>query len=204
MNPPQPTDALRFVGRIAGTGTTAGIRIVVGVWRQSQFGSFADVMVESPSGHRLLLAPTPEVAELVSSVYGFDEVVVAPVSVHGSGRELRVSTTRMQLTLTIGRVSWLGVLLRLVPRRVAASWRWAALIDPVARILVSGARTAGSAGGGRCEYYGVTDARRITAVSGTFDGRDLGGIADLTPAPRFGFASTPPAPTVVDVTTTIR
>ncbi|PVZ93649.1 hypothetical protein DDQ50_14725 [Amnibacterium flavum] len=195
---------LRFRGRIAGTGTTSGVRVVVGLWEDSPYGAFADVMAELESGHRILFAPTPETAELISSVYSFDEVVVSPVSLRRSGRTLRVETDRIRLELGIGRVSALGILLRMVPRPVATSWRWAAVVDPIARVLVRGARTAGSAGGGRREYYGVSDARRILSVTGALDGVPLGAMADLSPAVRFGFASTPPSPTLVDVTTTIR
>jgi hypothetical protein len=34
-----------FDGHIAGIGTASGLRAVVGIWQQSPFGPFADVMV---------------------------------------------------------------------------------------------------------------------------------------------------------------
>ncbi len=71
----------RFRGRIAGVGSTSGTRVVVGWWHESPFGPFADVMVETAAGHRVLLAPTPEVAELVATTYTFDEVRLEPVTV---------------------------------------------------------------------------------------------------------------------------
>ena len=49
---------LRFAGRIAGVGSTSGVRVVVGHWHSSPLGAFADVMVETASGHRVLLAPS--------------------------------------------------------------------------------------------------------------------------------------------------
>ena len=195
---------MRFTGRIAGFGTSSGTRIVVGVWRDSPFGAFADAMIERPNGERLLLAPNDDVADLVSTTYSFDRVDVLPFTTDGRGRTLRVRSERLSADIEIGRVSPLGILLRTIPRPLAADWRWAATIDPVARILVHGARTAGSAGGGRREYYGVSDARDITSIRGALDGADLGSLAPLSPAPRFGFASTPATPTMVDVTTTIR
>lgn len=195
---------MRFTGRIVGVGTTSGVRLVVGMWQRSPFGTFADVMIEEPDGTRTLLAPSEEVAGLISGTYSFDRVDVLPVSANGRARVLYVRSPRLSLDLTIGRVSALGILLRFVPSPIARSWRWAALINPFARILVPGAQTAGSAGGGRREYYGVADARTVTALSGRFDGRDLGALAPLDPPVRFGFAQTPAAPTMVDVTTTIR
>ena len=40
----------RFEGFIAGVGSTSGIRVVVGHWPRSPFGSFTDAMVERASG----------------------------------------------------------------------------------------------------------------------------------------------------------
>ena len=64
-------------------------------------------------------------------------------------------------------------------------------------------RTAGSAGNGRREYYGVRRTRRIAAVDGRFRGADLGGLGALEPPVRFGFSSAPATPQMVSVTTTI-
>ena len=58
---------MRFRGAIAGVGSTSGVRVVVGRWDESPYGAFADVMVETVSGHRVLLAPTAEVADFVAT-----------------------------------------------------------------------------------------------------------------------------------------
>jgi hypothetical protein len=202
----------RFHGRIAGFGTESGTRVVVGLWNRSPLGRFVDVMVEDADGHRTLLAPSQAVADYVSSTYTFDEVRVQPVSWRGVDRTLQVSAGRddvggddvLDLSLGIGPVSPLGWLLRLVPRAFATLPGWLTLIDPVARLIVRGARTAGTAGGGRREYYGVTLARRIVSVDARLDGRPLGALAPLDPPVRFGFGSAPADPSLVDVTTTIR
>ena len=76
-----PSDDLRFTGAICGFGTTSGTRVVVGCWTTSPFGAFADVMVEHRDGQRTLLAPNGAVAELVGSVYAFDEVRIVAVAV---------------------------------------------------------------------------------------------------------------------------
>jgi len=194
----------RFEGRIAGFGTASGTRIVVGMWERSPLGRFADVMVEDAAGHRTLLAPDDRVAAYVSSTYTFDEVRVVPVSWRKVDGGIGVTAGDLRLRLTVGGISALGVLLRLVPRAFATRPGWLRLVDPVARVLVPGARTAGSAGGGRREHYGVTLARHLVAVEATDGSRDLGGLRRLTPPVRFGFGSAPAAPSLVDVVTTIR
>lgn len=73
------TQRLVFTGNIAGFGTTAGVRLVVGTWSESPFGAFSDVMIQTGSDERILLAPTDEVADFVASAYNFDRVEVGPV-----------------------------------------------------------------------------------------------------------------------------
>lgn len=199
----------RFVGRIAGVGATSGTRLVVGMWHDSPLGSFVDVMVETGAGRRILLAPSDEVAAYVGGTYAFDEVRVQPVAWRKVDGGLRVTAGSsgaadvLDLTLSIGAISGLGMLLRAVPRAIATRPGWLRLINPVARILVPGSATAGTAGQGRREYYGVTLARHVTALTASFEGQDLGALARLWPPVRFGFGSAPASPSLVDVTTTI-
>ncbi|NKX52769.1 hypothetical protein HER39_19765, partial [Arthrobacter deserti] len=65
----------RFTGFIAGLGTSAGRRLVVGHWTDPPLGAFTDVMTEDRDGLRSLLAPNRAVADYVSVTYRFDEVV---------------------------------------------------------------------------------------------------------------------------------
>ena len=58
-----------FTGHIAGFGTGAGIRMVVGTWALSPFGAFTDVMVQTPE-ERILVAPTAEVADSLGRSQG--------------------------------------------------------------------------------------------------------------------------------------
>lgn len=194
---------LAFSGHIAGFGTEAGIRMVVGVWQSSPFGAFADVMVQTAADRRLLLAPTAEVAEFVSATYSFDDVRVGAVTAELSADRLTVTTADLDVMVRLGGPARFDRLLRLVPAPLAGAPWWLRVIDPVAGLLVPGVHTAGSAGNGRREYYGVRRTRRISALSGTFDGTALGGLADLAPPVRFGFSSAPTDPQLVAVTTTI-
>jgi hypothetical protein len=194
---------LVFTGSIAGFGTTAGVRLVVGVWAESPFGTFVDVMVQTRDDRRILLAPNPRVADFVASTYSFDLVRLGPVSAELSARRLVVSAPDLDLSIAIGGPAPLDLLLRLVPGPLAIQPWWLKAIDPVACRMVRGVHTAGSAGNGRREYYGVRRTRLIDSVTGHFAGEDLGGIAPLLPPVGFGFSSAPPTPQIVAVTTTI-
>lgn len=198
----------RFVGAIAGVGTTSGLRAVVGRWDSSPFGSFADVMVETADGHRLLLAPSAEVADYVAGTYHFDEVRIEPVTVADRRRTpstpgWQVRSPSLQLWFGIGARTPLGALTRLVPSPLATAPAWSRITDPVARVLLRGVRTRGSAGGGRREVYGATDVRRVTSVVGRFEGTPVGTLAAVDPPCRFGFSSVPRIPSVTSVVTTI-
>lgn len=194
---------LTFSGHIAGFGTDAGIRMVVGVWQSSPFGAFTDVMVQTADDRRLLLAPTAEVAEFVSATYSFDDIRLGAVTAELSADRLTVGTADLEISAALGGPARFDRLLRLVPAPLAGAPWWLRVINPVAGLLVPGVHTAGSAGNGRREYYGVRRTRRISALSGTFDGTALGGLADLHPPVQFGFSSAPTDPQLVAVTTTI-
>lgn len=194
---------LRFGGRIAGFGTASGTRIVLGLWERTPFGAFADAMIETGNGHRLLIAPTQEIADFIGSTYTFDEVLVAPVSWRRIAGGLSVAAGPLGVKLRLGGLTPLGRLLRVAPRRVAEHPAWLTAISPVASLLVRGVRTAGSAGHGRREYYGVRAIRQIDGVEATLAEADLGPLRPLSPPVRFGFSSAPAAPAIVDVMTTI-
>ncbi|GAB3250409.1 hypothetical protein GCM10027425_07780 [Alteromonas gracilis] len=192
----------RFTGRILGAGSTSGLRLVVGRWDASPWGVFADVMVATAEGRRVLLAPDERVAAYVAATYSFDEVVIAPVEVVGEGRwSVRAGPLRVEIET--GTRTRLGRLLRLVPGPLARSRVGATLADPVARLVMRGVRTRGSAGSGRVEHYGAVDQHAVTALRGTWGGADLGVLAPVDPPPDFGFSSTPPTPSLVSVTTTV-
>lgn len=193
----------RFEGEIAGVGSASGVRVVVGHWRRTPLGSFADAMVEHGDGHRILLAPSPEVRDFIAATYVFDEVRLEPCEVRESpgGREFR--STSLRLDVGLGGRTPLGHLLRAVPPRVGTSPAWCSLVDPVARVVLRGVRTRGSAAGDRREWYGATDVHRVVALTGALDGHDLGALAPVDPPCRFGFSSTPRTPSLTQVVTTV-
>ncbi|NEE40659.1 hypothetical protein G3M53_86680, partial [Streptomyces sp. SID7982] len=125
-----------------------------------------------------------------------------PVRVSVDGAEWRVTAGSLALEFAVGRRPLLGTLLRAVPVRLARRPAWAALLDTPARLL-PGVRTRGSAGGGRREWYGAHDLRRITSARATWQDRELGRLTPVEPPVSFGFGSTPRRPALVRVTTTV-
>ena len=194
----------QFHGRIAGFGTESGVRVVVGIWDRSPFGRFADIMVQTSDGHRQLIAPSERVARFVARTYTFDEVSVHSVTVRRVSGGIDIQSSPLTVELRLGSVTPLGRLLRIVPEPVAVSPLWLRLIDPAARVLLPGSRTAGTAGNGESEYYGVTTSRRVLSIHGSRNGVALGKLARLSPPVTFGFGSAPALPQIVDVVTTIR
>lgn len=193
---------VRFDGRIAGIGSTGGVRVVLGHWHRSPLGAFADAMVETADGHRVLVAPDADVARFVAATYEFDEIRVEPLEAVADERSIRVRSASLALDLTLGPPTLLGRLLALVPRALARSPWWCAATDPVARVVLRGVRTRGETRDRR-EWYGATGNRGLVALSGSFDGAALGDLADVEPPPRFGFSSTPARPSVTDLRTTV-
>jgi hypothetical protein len=193
----------RFDGEIAAFGTSSGHRVVVGRWPVSPFGPVSDVMLEAPDGTRLLIAPNEEVARFIAGIYRFDAVHVEPVEVTRRPDRLNVVAGRLSADLAVGRRSFLGMLLHAVPRPVATAPAWAALVDPLARVMLPGVRTRGGAGPRQREWYGAVDLHLLRSVTANWRGTDLGSMADVFPPVRFGFGSTPRRPAVVRLTTTV-
>lgn len=212
------TDHVRFDGWIAGVGTSSGTRVVLGHWERSPFGTFTDVMLERADGTRLLLAPTPETADFVGSAYAFDTVRVVPVAARAEAGTWTVAAGPLRLSFTTGRRGPLGLLLHAVPGALAGRPVWGTLTALPARLLLTGVRTRGTVGaqvrrsrsrrapGGerpRRQWYGARDLRPIVSVSASYEGVDLGVLAPVVPAVRFGFGSVPRKPALARITTTM-
>lgn len=194
---------MQFAGEIAGLGTSSGVRVVIGIWRHTPYGPFADVMIEQPDGHRVLIAPTEEVAEVIIGLYTFDEIVIGPVAVSWSGSWCTVLAPGLSLQFPRGDRTALGRLLQLVPARIATSPRFLWMIKVPARLFMPAVRTFGTARDGRRMVYGATDVHRIERANGSWRHRALGRLAPVHPPVRFGFGSTPPKPSLTRVVTTV-
>lgn len=201
------TRRVRFHGHIVGAGTEEGTRLVLGSWMRTPHGAFADVMVQRANGQRILLAPDDWVAEFVTATYTFDDVRVVPVRLSrtgtGRGSQWSVEAGPLTWSFKVGARSALGHLLLAVPRAIGATCTVARITDPVAARLVPGVRTLGTAGQGRTEWYAAHDIHTLTDSTVHWGSETLGRLAEVLPAPTFGFSSTPTTPSVTAVTTTI-
>jgi hypothetical protein len=121
-----------------------------------------------------------------------------------AGRRWRVRAGPLAVEFDVAGRPPLGRLLRLVPRQLATSPTWVTAIDIMARRMLPGVRTRGSAGGGRREYYAALDMHRIGAATVSWGGVDQGALAPVEPPVRFGFGSTPREPSLVRVVTLVR
>lgn len=197
----------RFTGHIAASGHADGTTLILGAWHKSERGPFADVMIRHGDGRRELIAPDNWVADFVSTTYDFDTVTITPVdlrrsSVRGGGR-WRISAGQLRWSFTVGRRAPLGYLLRLQPPRIPTLEPYARLISPIARTVMNGVDTWGSAGAGRTEWYSATDLHYLTESSAQYAGVDLGPMAPVG-NPEVGFSAPPPRPSLTALTSSVR
>lgn len=208
----------RFRGWIAGAGTSGGTRLVLGHWPDSPFGAFSDVMVAHPDGRRELLAPSGAIADFVSATYTFETVSVVPITVshepalawrraRPAGGCWQVTTPQLSWTFTVGLRHPLGAAVAALPERVASHRRVATALNPVASTLLPGVRTSGvtraPGAPARVEWYAGRDLHRLSGSWAQWDGRDLGAMAPVSPAPLFGFSGTPTTPSLTRVVSTV-
>jgi hypothetical protein len=90
-----------------------------------------------------------------------------------------------------------------VPRPLAVHTAWLRAVSPLAGLLSPGARTSGTAGSGRLEYYGVSDLHQISSAVVSWNGALAGDLAPIRPGVTFGFSSVPAQPGMARVRTTV-
>jgi hypothetical protein len=196
-------DREEFSGWIAGLGTDSGHRIVIGHWPISPYGVVTDAMVEDPTGHRTLYAPTPQLAAFLSATYRFDDVQVAPCRARRSSPGWTVQAGPLEVSFATGRRPLLGWLLRVVPTPLTRTPWWLSLLDVAARRVLPGVRTRGRTRDGRRQWYGARDLHSIIAADATLEDRHLGTLRAVHPPVGFGFGSVPSRPSLVRLTTII-
>jgi hypothetical protein len=191
----------RFYGNIVGVGSSEGVRAVLGLWDQGPFGTFADAMVETKGGHRILLAPSAAVAKFVSAVYYFDEIRLEDIRWQRSPHSIQFRSNSLNLSLALGPRTPLGYLLRTQPSILLGTRTWAKISNLFAPLC--GVRTYGRAQLGSTEWYAARDQYTVNRVSGTWQGTDWGDLAPVYPPVKFGFSSTPKRPGITQVISTI-
>ena len=150
-------------------------------------------MWATPAGERRLVAPTRQVADFVSAVYRFDDVVVTPLDVDLDGSRLTVRAPALELDLQLeaGRRRPIPL-----PRPL---WVTRYIEAPLARRLM-GVRAYGSTASGVREWYQASAYRRVVSAHAAICGTDLGPLRPVWVPARFGFSEPPRHPSIVEVT----
>lgn len=204
------TDVIRFDGWILGASFASGHTLVVGKWRESPFGSFADVMRRDPDGTRTLVAPSDEVERFVTAHYRFDATVRSEVRVGREGDALVARADGIDLRVEVEPgPSLVSTLLRLRPRVLRTLPAWIAVEDAVFRPLVapllgggSGIHARGVTRAGARQWYAIHDLRWARARA-VVDGSDLGEAVPPSWEAGFGASEFPGRPALVRVTSLI-
>ena len=149
-------------------------------------------MWATAAGERRLVAATPQVADFVSAVYRFDDVVVTPLDVdfEGSRLTLRAPDLELDLQLEAGRRRPIPL-----PRPL---WVTRYVEAPVARCLM-GVRAYGTTASGVHEWYQASAYRRVVSAHAAIRGTDLGPLQPAWRPAGFGFSEPPRRPSIVEV-----
>ena len=154
---------MAFDGDITGVGTQSGHRLVIGRWRASPFGAFArrDARGTGRPSPAARAAARP-VADFVAATYRFDLIEVTPGGRRArrrapAGRRCRPDHRDRRRHAHRPRTACFAWCPALWPDRAGGARRSTRL----AVLVMHGVRTRGTAGGGRTEWYGATDQRRV-------------------------------------------
>ena len=179
-----------FKGRVISSGFATGDMVVIGDWKASPHGPFTNLMWAKPDGTRVLIAPSRELGDFVSSLYSFEEVIVSRMEIERSDKSIDVSCD-------LGRVSmeW-GMTIPLPFSRP----RWfIANVEALFARLFFGTKTHGTTRNGLKEWYHVRGLSRMKSVMLDLDGRSSNQMTGMAPSACFGFSSPPRMPLSVRV-----
>ena len=179
-----------FKGRVISSGFNSGDMVVIGDWRDSPYGAFTNLMWAKPDGTRVLIAPSKDLGDFVSSLYSFDEVIVSSLDIKRTEKSIEVNCD-------LGRISmqW-GVTVPIPFSR--PHWFIANVEAPFARLFF-GTKTHGITRNGRKEWYHVRGFARMKSVGLELDGRISNQMTDISPSACFGFSNPPRMPLSVRV-----
>ena len=151
-----------------------------------------DVMWARPDDRRMLLADRPGTAELVTAVYGFDEVEVRPFRTRWDGTAIELTAGDLSVAMEAGP-GW-----RLPMGRLRPPWvtRW---VEGVVARAALGVRTYGVSPSGVREWYRADEYRRVVRAHASVAGTDLGALQPTVGQVDFGFTGPPRRPSMVRV-----
>ena len=183
-----------FQGRITSSGFQTGDRVVVGAWKSSPFGNFTDIMWAKPDGTRILIAPNQEIADYVTDMYSFDDVLLEAIDIEEDGRNLSVKCKTMKLEF-----SWKKGFA--IPFK--RSLLFIATVELFFAKLIFSTRTYGLTRNNRQEWYAIDRVSNLSRASAKIEGEDVGDMASMSPPCKFGFSEAPRKPASCEVRTHI-
>ena len=183
-----------FSGRITSSGFDSGDRIVVGAWKTSKFGEFTDIMWAKPDGTRVLIAPTQEIADYVTDMYTFDEVILENITTTQGGRNLKINCSSMELEFTWNR----GFS---IPFK--RSLFFISTVELFFAKLLFSTRTYGITKNNRKEWYAIDRVSKLIQATAKIKGIDVGSLSPMNEPCKFGFSEAPKKPSSCVVRTHI-
>ena len=183
-----------FTGRITSSGFQTGDRIVVGAWKTSPFGNFTDIMWAKSDGTRVLIAPTQEIADYVTAMYSFDEILLEDVDSIEDGRCLKVKCETMELDFQWNKG------FKIPFKR---SLLFIATVELFFAKLIFSTRTYGVTKNNRKEWYAIDRVSHITHATANISGKGVGRFKPMDEPCKFGFSEAPKKPSSCEVRTHI-
>ncbi len=177
-----------FDGRISSCGFSSGDRIVVGDWEKSPLGPFTNVMWAKPDGTRVLLSPSKEHADYVSTLYNFEEVHIVPIEANKQRRGVEIVAGCLNISFEWKR--GIGIPFSRPRWFISTIEQWFAGV-------VFGTKTHGITCNGLREWYCIYNLSTIKCAEASCDGRDLGSISKFEIDACFGFSEPPKKPSSV-------
>ena len=177
-----------FDGRISSCGFSSGDRIVVGDWQKSPLGPFTNVMWAKPDGTRVLLSPSKEHADYVSTLYNFEAVHIVQLAVTRQPRGTDIVTDSRSVSFQWKR--GIGIPFSRPRWFISTIEQWIAGV-------VFGTKTHGTTCNGLREWYCIYNLSTIKRAEASCDGHDLGSVSKFEVDACFGFSEPPKKPSSV-------
>ncbi len=183
-----------FEGRISSCGFSSGDRFVIGDWQKSPYGAFTNIMWAKSDGTRILIAQKQNIAEYVSSIYNFEEIIIEEFII-----ERKVKGIKIQAGLLEIEMNWnTGII---IPFR-RPKW-FIATVELFFAKLFFGTKTYGKTKNNLKEWYCINRICKINKAKAIYNNVDLDKMTDFNTNTCFGFSEPPKKPTSVIVRSVI-
>ena len=139
-------------------------------------------------GTRVLIAPNQEIADYVTAMYSFDEVILEEVSTTMSERSIKVDCNTMELEFSWNRG---------FPIPFKRSLLFIQTIELFFAKLIFSTRTYGITKDNRKEWYAIDRVSHITSAKANINSQNAGDFKPMREPCKFGFSEAPKNPLLV-------